>query len=302
MADLQIGLITAQPLRPASLADLSLVAAGPVDHVGTIDHVSFHGGEGIDGLVTATAMATLLPELPIHLGVYLLPLRHPVAVARQLATLAQLAPGRIVFGVGLGGEDRREIEICGVDPRTRGRRMDASLQIVRGLLRGETVSWSDEFFRFDGARVLPAPAPAIPILIGGRSDAALCRAGRLGDGWIGVFNSARRFAEATARVAEEAQAAGRCAIDWQHTMEIWCCFGASHETARARIAATLEGFYRLPFGPFERYCAFGTPEHVAEFVAPYVEAGCRTLNLIPAMPRLSQAVEGVAEVKRLLGH
>ena len=301
MADLRIGLITAQPLRPASLADLSVVAAGPVDHVGTIDHVSFHGGEGIDGLVTATAMATLLPELPVYVGVYLLPLRHPVAVARQLATLAQLAPGRIVFGVGLGGEDRHEVEICGVDPRTRGRRMDASLRIVRSLLRGETVSWSDDFFRIDAARILPAPAPPIPIVVGGRSDAALRRAGRFGDGWIGVFNSARRFAEATARVAEEANAARRDAVDWQHTMEIWCCFGESRESARARIAATLESFYRLPFGPFERYCAFGTPEHVAEFVAPYVEAGCRILNLIPAAPRLSHAVGGVSELKRLLG-
>lgn len=301
MADLRIGLITSQPLRPSLLADLSVVAAGPVDHVGTIDHVSFHGGEGIDGLVTATAMATLLPELSVYVGVYLLPLRHPVVVARQLSTLAQIAPGRVVFGVGLGGEDRHEVEICGVDPRTRGRRMDASLQILQPLLRGETVSHAGEFFSIEAARILPAPSPAIPIVVGGRSDAALRRAGRFGDGWIGVFNSARRFAEATERVAEQAQAAGRGAVDWQHTMEIWCCFGDSRESARARIAATLEGFYRLPFGPFERYCAYGTPEHVAQSLAPYVEAGCRILNLIPAAPRLSQAVEGVAEVKRLLG-
>jgi alkanesulfonate monooxygenase SsuD/methylene tetrahydromethanopterin reductase-like flavin-dependent oxidoreductase (luciferase family) len=301
MADLRIGLITSQPLRPSSLADLTGVAAGPVDHVGTIDHVSFHGGSGIDGLVTATAMATLLPELPVYVGVYLLPLRHPVTVARQLATLAQLAPGRVIFGVGIGGEDRHEVEICGVDPATRGRRMDASLQILRALLRGETLSWADEFHRIEGARILPAPMPAIPLVVGGRSDAALRRAGRFGDGWIGVFNSARRFAEATARVGEEAALAGRGAVDWQHTMEIWCCFGETREAARKRLAATLEEFYRLPFAPFERYCAFGAPEHVAEFLAPYVEAGCRILNLIPAAPRLSHAVEGVAEVKRLLG-
>ena len=302
MADLRIGLMTSRPLRPSSLADLSVVAAGSIDHVGTIDHVSFHGGEGIDGLVTATAMATLLPEIPVYVGVYLLPLRHPVTVARQLATLAQLAPGRVIFGVGLGGEDRHEVEICGVDPATRGRRMDASLQILRALLQGETLSWADEFYRIDAARILPAPTPRIPLVVGGRSDAALRRAGRLGDGWIGVFNSARRFAQAVERVDETAQAAGRTAIDWQHTMEIWCCFDDTRESARARLARRLEEFYRIPFAPFERYCAFGAPEHVAEFLAPYVEAGCRILNLIPAAPRLSHAVEGVAEVKRLLGH
>jgi alkanesulfonate monooxygenase SsuD/methylene tetrahydromethanopterin reductase-like flavin-dependent oxidoreductase (luciferase family) len=301
MADLRIGLMTLRPLRPSSLADLSALATGPIDHVGTVDHVSFRGGDGIDGLVTATAMATLLPELPVYVGVYLLPLRHPVTVARQLATLAQIAPGRLIFGVGLGGDDRHEVEICGVDPATRGRRMDASLQILRALLAGETLSWEDEFYRIAAARILPAPMPAIPIIVGGRSNAALLRAGRFGDGWIGVFNSPSRFAEAVERVAEEAAAAGRAGIDWQHTMEVWCCFDRTRESARARLAGTIEETYRVPFAPFERYCAFGTPEHVAEFLAPYVEVGCRILNLIPAAPRLSHSVEGVAEVKRLLG-
>jgi alkanesulfonate monooxygenase SsuD/methylene tetrahydromethanopterin reductase-like flavin-dependent oxidoreductase (luciferase family) len=302
MADLRIGLVTGEPLRPDSLADLSVAAAaGQIDHVGTIDHVSFQGGEGIDGLVTASAMAALLPDVSVHLGVYLLPLRHPVTVARQLSTLAQLAPGRIVFGVGLGGEDRHELEICGVDPRTRGRRMDASLGILRELLAGQTVSADDEFFSIRDARILPTPSPAIPIIVGGRSDAALRRAGRFGDGWIGVFCSPRRFAEALERVEEAAGEARRKTPGWQHTMELWCCFDRTREAARARIAGTMERFYRLPFSSFERYCAYGRPSDVAEALAPYVEAGCNILSLIPAGQDLSEAAAGVAEVKQLLG-
>ncbi len=131
MSDLRIGLVTSRALRPASLIDLGLLASDRIDHVGTIDHVSFHDGDGIDGLVTATALAARVPDLPIYLGVYLLPLRHPVTVARQLATLSQLAPGRLIFGVGIGGEDRHEVSICGVDPATRGRLMDSSLRILR---------------------------------------------------------------------------------------------------------------------------------------------------------------------------
>lgn len=300
MADLRIGLVTAEPLRPRSLADLSVAAASRIDHLGTIDHVSFHDGEGIDGMVTAAAMAALAPHLPVYLGVYLLPLRHPVPVARQLSTLAQLAPGRVVFGVGLGGEDRHELEICGVDPRRRGRRMDACLQILRALLAGECVSWEDEFFSIREARILPAPQPAVPIIVGGRSDAALRRAGRFGDGWIGVFNSPRRFSEAVARVGESAAEAGRSGVDWQHTMELWCCFDRSREEARAQLAHVMERFYRLPFAPFERYCAFGRPRDVAETLAPFVEAGCRILNLIPAGQELSRAADGVAEVRALL--
>ena len=90
-----------------------------IDHVCCGDHVSF-AGLGFDGLVQATALAMLHPALPVYSGVYLLPLRHPVPVARQLADIARLAPGRLIFGVGIGGEDRHEVAICGVDPAPPG--------------------------------------------------------------------------------------------------------------------------------------------------------------------------------------
>ena len=71
-----------------------------IDHVCCGDHVSFFAGLGFDGLVQATALAMLHPTLRVYTGVYLLPLRHPVLVARQLADIARLAPGRLIFGVG----------------------------------------------------------------------------------------------------------------------------------------------------------------------------------------------------------
>src|SRR4051794_473096 len=70
------------------------------------DHVTFHGGRGFDGLVQATALAMLTDSIKVQTSVYLLPLRHPVAVARQVASLAELAPGRVGFGVGGGGGGR----------------------------------------------------------------------------------------------------------------------------------------------------------------------------------------------------
>src|SRR5580704_17337321 len=91
-----------------------------IDHVCCGDLVSFVAGLGFDGLVQATALSMLHPTLPVHTGVYLLPLRHPVLVARQLADISQIAPGRLVFGVGVGGEDRHETSVCGVEPATRG--------------------------------------------------------------------------------------------------------------------------------------------------------------------------------------
>ncbi|TFG95215.1 MAG: LLM class flavin-dependent oxidoreductase, partial [Myxococcales bacterium] len=102
---------------------LARVAASGLDHVFVADHVSFHDGFGMDGLVQAATLLASEPALSVQVGVYLLALRHPVTVARQIATLCESAPGRLVLGVGVGGEDRHEIEICGVDPATRGRRL-----------------------------------------------------------------------------------------------------------------------------------------------------------------------------------
>src|ERR1700744_1813907 len=128
------------PAEPAR-AYLSRVAAEGIDHICCGDHVSFFGGTGFDGLVQAAALSMLHPALPVHTGVYLLPLRHPVLVARQLADIARMAPGRLVFGTGIGGEDRHEIAVCGVDPATRGLRMDDCLTVVRQLLSGKPVTY-----------------------------------------------------------------------------------------------------------------------------------------------------------------
>src|SRR3979411_2776684 len=95
-----------------------------IDRICVGDHVSFREGRGFDGLVQSTAVAVLSSRLGVQTAVYLLPLRHPVPVARQVASLAALAPGRFVFGVGAGGDDPAEDELCGFDPRSRGLRMD----------------------------------------------------------------------------------------------------------------------------------------------------------------------------------
>lgn len=115
-------LLVADPVVRRLLLDRVLDAG--LDHVTVGDHVDFHGGTGFDGLIAATAVLATDDILPVQVGVYQLPLRHPVLVARQLATISEFAPGRLVLGVGVGGEDRREVRNCGVDPATRGRRVD----------------------------------------------------------------------------------------------------------------------------------------------------------------------------------
>jgi len=281
-------------------AFLAQAAEAGIDHVCCGDHVSFFTGQGFDGLVQATALSMLHPALPVYVGVYQLPLRHPVLVARQLADLARLAPGRLIFGVGIGGEDRHEVAICGVDPATRGLRTDECLAIVRQLLTGKAVTFHGTFFDLDEAVIAPVPAEPVPLIIGGRSDAAIKRAGRLGDGWLGVWNSPRRFAAAVEMAAEEAARVGRPDPPRRHAMQVWCGLADSKQAARACLAPAMEAFYQLPFERFERYCPYGTADDVAEFLAPYAAAGCTEFNLIPQAPDRDHAIAGPAAVKRLL--
>lgn len=194
---------------------------------------------------------------------YLLPLRHPVTVARSIATLCQLVPGRLTFGVGIGGEDRHEIEVCGVDPRTRGRRCDESLALLRQLLTGRSVDHRGEFYEVEACRALPAPEPPVPC-------------------W------------------SAAAGAGRGKVAWRHKLQLWVGFGDDRPEARGHVSRAMEGFYRIPFEQFERYTPYGRPEQVAEALDPYLEVGLRDFDLTPCAGSASAGIAASAEVKRLL--
>jgi alkanesulfonate monooxygenase SsuD/methylene tetrahydromethanopterin reductase-like flavin-dependent oxidoreductase (luciferase family) len=279
---------------------LQEAADAGLDHLHIGDHVTFHGGYGWDGLINATALLNMQDELPVHVGIYQLPLRHPTVVARQLATLCEMHPGRLVLGVGVGGDDPKEMLACGIDPRTRGKRMEEGLQILRRLLTGEPVTLAGEIFQLDEVSVQPA-VPNLPILVGGRSDAALRRTGRYADGWNGIWVSPERFAAAVERVAEEAEAAGRRLPTWRHALTVWCGFGPDREQASRSLGDAMHGVYKLPPGMFERWCPAGRPEDVAEFVAPYYDAGATDITLIARGQPLEPTIKAAAEVRRLVG-
>ena len=276
------------------------IADAGIDRVTVGDHVSFEHGNGADGLIQATALLSSHPMLEVQTGVYLLVLRHPATVARQLATLCSMAPGRLSFGVGLGGDDPRELQLCGVDPRTRGARMNEALELLRRFLSGDQVDFAGRFFEVHDAAIRPAPVPRPPVIVGGRSDAAIARAGRLGDGWIGVWVSPRRFAEATRKVAEAATAHGREPKEWNHALQLWAGFGPDRSTGRAKAATAMQRSYQLPFERFERYVPCGSPDDVAETLVPYLACGCRHFNVVPEGYALEHSIEAIAAVKTRL--
>jgi hypothetical protein len=83
-------------------------------------------------------------------------------------------------------------------------------------------------------------------------------------------------------------------------MQVWCGFADTKERARVHVAPAMEAFYQIPFEQFEKYSPYGTSEDVAEFLAPYVEAGCTMFNLIPQADDRESALAGAAAVKKLL--
>jgi alkanesulfonate monooxygenase SsuD/methylene tetrahydromethanopterin reductase-like flavin-dependent oxidoreductase (luciferase family) len=261
-----------------------------LDHLTVGDHISFHGGTGFDGFIAATAALATSDKLNVLMGVYLAGLRHPMATARQMATLSQIAPGRLTLGVGVGGEDRREVENLGVNPATRGRRVDETLGLLRRLATGEPIDHSGEFFHIEQGSILPAPTPRVPIVIGGGGETAVRRTVEHGDGWLGMWCSARRYAATHQQILEGFAEAGRGGPAFAG-LSIWVGLGEDGDRARSLLGQQMSALYNMPAEKFQHVTGAGTPDEVAEFVSGYVEGGARTITLIPVAESADEVVE-----------
>lgn len=286
-------LLVPDPVRRRGLLDR--IASSGLDHVCVADHISFHDGTGFDGLTTAASVLCCHDELPVIVGVYQLALRHPMPAARQLATLSQLAPGRLVLGAGVGGEDRLEVSNSGVDPATRGRRLDESLAVMHQLATGGKVDHEGEFFALEAASILPAPNPRVPIVIGGKGDVAVRRTAQYGDGWLGLFCSARRFAETRAQIAEAAEARGRPTPTW-YGLNVWCGLDQDARRARELLARELQALYGLPYEKFQHVAPAGTPAQIADWLAPFT-GRAEHITLVPAAASAEAGIDLVAQVR-----
>ena len=129
------------------------------------------------------AMAAVTQRLRFTTFVVKLPIRQPVLVAKQAASVAVLTGNRFGFGVGLSPWPE-DFAVTGTEWATRGARMDEMIEIVRGLVRGGFFAYEGRHYRLPSIKICPVPDEPIPILIGGHAEPALRRAARLGDGWM----------------------------------------------------------------------------------------------------------------------
>lgn len=129
------------------------------------------------------AMAAVTERLRFTTFVVKLPIRHPVLVAKSVTSVAVLSQNRFGFGVG-SSPWPEDFQIAGQDWRTRGKRMDEMIDIIRGLATGDFFAYRGRYYDVPSIKLCPAPTEPIPILIGGHAEPALRRAARAGDGWM----------------------------------------------------------------------------------------------------------------------
>ena len=215
-------------------------------------------------------------------AVYLLPLRHPTLIAKTTATVDLLSGGRLVLGVGVGGEFPPEFGAVGVPVAERGSRADEAIGVVRRLWSEDGVAHDGRHFHFGAVTMAPKPARIPPIWVGGRAPAAMRRAGRLGDGYISHMTDADRYRENLTAIAAAARDAGRRDVAFTPACFLFTFLEDRFEDAEKKAAALLGTIYRRDFSEVaKRYCLLGRPEDCLEQLAAFARAGARHFILVP---------------------
>lgn len=148
-------------------------------------------------------------HLKVGTGVTVLPGRNPVLVAKQLVSMAALAPGRVLPAFGLRPARDEERQVFAVPPGRRAAVFDEALTLLRRLLTEDDVTFHGEFHGVDGVTVGPRPAKPLDVWLGGSAPAALERVGRLADGWLGSLLDPDQSRAARVAIEAAAAAAGR---------------------------------------------------------------------------------------------
>jgi alkanesulfonate monooxygenase SsuD/methylene tetrahydromethanopterin reductase-like flavin-dependent oxidoreductase (luciferase family) len=242
------------------------------DALWACDHLFWHG-PSLEPMMALAVAATATSTARLGTCVVQLPLRRASALAKQAATLQSLTAGRMVLGVGVGSHPG-EYEQVGIDYHSRGRQLDAGITELRrawssgvGVSRGDTDS--DGPLRY---RQLPEP-PAIPVWVGGSSEAALRRAAALADGWMPLFLDPPVYRQAIDRLGKEIERAGRDATAVTPSIVLFVSIDDDASTGRRRGTEWMGSLYGIPAKAFERHLVSGTAAEVAGVVSEFRSAG-----------------------------
>ena len=248
-------------------------------------------------MTTLAAIAARTTRLKFGPSVVVLPYRTPVVAAKELATVDWLSRGRLFPAVGVGVELPREFEASGVAFAERGRRTDEAIRIMRLLWTQDEVTFQGDFYKLDRISIFPKPwQTPPPIWIGGKSEAAMRRSARLGDGWIPSFITPDEMRAGVQKVHDLAAAAGRQVPEDHFGTLINYAIADSEATARA-LAQPYVPRGRVDEATMRHCTAFGPAERLIEKIEEYVKAGASKFILRPLCPpdRMLEQLALVAE-------
>jgi probable F420-dependent oxidoreductase len=257
------------------------------DSVWVTDHivvpaasVEAFGPTFFEAVTTMAYVAGITSRVMIGAAILIVPYRHPLLLAKMLASTDQLSGGRLIVGAGLGWLEA-ESEIMGVPHKRRARIADEALLAMRACWESDTPEFAGETYRFSGLHFSPRPfgGRRLPVLVGGASSAALRRAARLGDGWIGdgltfeeleatLAQFSRELAE-TGRKLEEVEVAMRTGLqvveDSDDITESPSESGWKSEEFKTGGRAPFRGLRAEVVADFRRAAALGVNHLVFEF-------------------------------------
>ncbi len=251
---------------------------------------------GLDAPSCLSAAAAVTERISLGISVMLLGLRQPAWSAKILATIDHLSGGRLVLGVGVGGEFPVEFEAAGVPVRQRGARLDDALHVICDLLTGRPVDYEGRTLTVRAPSLQPAMAAPPPIYVGGRGEAALNRAARHGDMWLPMWLTPERVAERSQTLAELAEREGR------PTPGIALLIGVHIDDDRARARAEAElhirGQYRMGLEKIEHWTLLDSVDGAVEQLEAYSDAGVQEFLFMALGREPLRQYERLAEVRR----
>ena len=213
----------------------------------------------LDPVVFMAYMAARMRNMKLGTSALVLPTRQPVVLAKQLATLDFLSQGRLLVAVGIGGDDSRDFEATGVRKQERGKRGDEAIALMKVLWTEESVEFQGQFYSAHGLTLLPRPYQkgGPPLWVGGRSNAAFKRAGRLADGWLASSVTPAEVAIGIDAIRAHAREVGREIPGDHYGVLIPYCFAPTAEEAEKIAGPSIRR--RQEIAPRD-YCALGTPD------------------------------------------
>ena len=253
-----------------------------VDSIWVSDRV-VSPGFSLESMTVLAAIAARTTKMKFGNSVIVLPLRNPTVLAKEIATIDFISEGRMIPAVGLGADNPAEYEACGVKMSERAGRTDEAMVLMRKLWTEESVTFHGRYYHTTDVHIEPRTfmKPCPPIWVGGRTEAALRRTGRLGDGWLASTVTPAEVKSGIQTIQRYAVEAGRSVPEDHFGVIVPFYLGENHEKAMERGSP----FMRVrPGAKPDDYGAFGSGEDVIKKVREYIEAGATKFVMRPTCP------------------